>query len=89
MAATRADDEDAHRVHDMASLEYAKPGITARLVDWLKMYKTSDGKGENFLSNNDLPTSVAEAQEIIDECHQRWVRLKSGLAKAEGFYVTP
>jgi len=37
IVAIRADDPDAHRISDMASLEYAKPGITAMLVDWLKM----------------------------------------------------
>jgi len=33
---------------------------------------------------------VAQALEIIDECHQRWVRLKSGLERnAGGFYISP
>lgn len=34
----------------MQDLERYKPGITARLVDWLKRYKTSDGKPENSLA---------------------------------------
>lgn len=54
--AIRLDDKDAALIHDMTSLEYVKPGITAKLIDWLKMYKTSDGKPENFLSS-DVPTS--------------------------------
>ena len=35
----------------MASLEAAKPGTTARIVDWLKRYKTAEGKGENALAS--------------------------------------
>lgn len=89
IVALRLDDVDAHRISDMASLEFAKPGITAKLIDWLKMYKTSDGKGVSTLSS-DLPTSKAEAYAIIDECHQRWLRLKSGLEpNADGFYISP
>ena len=36
--ALRADDPDFARVSDMASLEATKPGITARLVDWLNRF---------------------------------------------------
>ena len=50
LIALRADDPDFARVHDMATLEAVKPGITAKLVDWLKMYKTTDGKGINQLA---------------------------------------
>ena len=58
------------------------------MVNWLKMYKTSDGKPENVLTS-DLPSSKAEAVAIIDECHQRWLRLKSGLQpNTYGFYIS-
>ena len=39
----REDDEYFDRIHTMYDLERVKPGITAKLVDWLKNYKTSDG----------------------------------------------
>lgn len=68
-------------------MEYYKPGITVKLMDWLKLYKTSDGKGVNELAQ-ERPTSRVEALEIIEECHQRWVRLQSGLAGSDhGFYL--
>jgi len=87
IVALRADDPDAHRVSDMASLEYAKPGITAKLIDWLKMYKTSDGKPENFLSS-EFPTTKAEAVAIIEECHERWSKLKNGQTiNKDGLYI--
>ena len=58
-------------------------------MNWLKLYKTSDGKPANFLTS-DVPSSKAEALAVIDECHQRWVRLKSGLQQNNyGFYISP
>jgi len=84
--AIRNDDPDYYRIHDMASLEYAKPGIVEDLIDWLKMYKTSDGKGVNSLAQ-DYPTSVSEAVEIIEECHTRWQSLKAQGGAGHGFYM--
>ena len=51
-----------------------------RLLDWLKRYKTSNGMPENTLEQ-DEPTSVKEAMEIIEETHLRW-RILCG--KADG-----
>lgn len=84
--AIRDDDPDASRIHDMETLEMVKPGITAKLVDWLKMYKTSDGKAENSLAS-ETPTSVAEAHAIIEECHERWQALKAGTAGTYDFFL--
>merc|ERR1711918_113606 len=79
--ALRTDDPDASRIHDMASLEAVKPGITAKMVDWLKMYKTSDGKAENVLAS-DTPYSITE------ECHERWQALKAGTTpNKDGFFL--
>jgi len=84
--ALRTDDPDASRIHDMASLEQVKPGITAKMVDWLKMYKTSDGKAENVLAS-DTPYSINEATAIIEECHERWQALKAGTTANPGFFL--
>ena len=87
--AIRTDDPDYNRITDMASLEAVKPGIVEKLIDWLKMYKTSDGKGVNSLSS-DLPTSKAEAISIISECNARWQKLKSGMSvNRDRFYISP
>ena len=64
-------DPDARRINSMKDLERVKPGTTAKLVDWLKRYKTSDGKPENELAK-DIPNSSSEALSIIEETHQRW-----------------
>lgn len=84
--AIRTDDPDAYRIYDMSSLEYAKPGIVAKLIDWLKMYKTSDGKGVNSLAQ-EFPTTVDEATKIIQECHLRWEALKAHQVPDTGFYL--
>uniref|UniRef100_A0A7S4HZ83 Inorganic diphosphatase n=1 Tax=Odontella aurita TaxID=265563 RepID=A0A7S4HZ83_9STRA len=67
-------DPDASKIHSMEDLDRVKPGHTARLLDWLKRYKTSDGKPENALAQ-DFPTTIQEANEIIAETHERWRKL--------------
>mmetsp|Transcript_20493 Transcript_20493/g.30461 ORF Transcript_20493/g.30461 Transcript_20493/m.30461 type:complete len:1084 (-) Transcript_20493:151-3402(-) len=67
-------DKDASKIHSMEDLDRVKPGHTDRLRDWLKRYKTADGKPENSLAQEE-PTSVQEAIDIIAETHQRWRKL--------------
>ena len=67
-------DPDASSIHSLGDLERVKPGTIERLKDWLKRYKTSDGKPENSLASED-PTSAKEAMELIDETHARWKNL--------------
>ncbi|KAI2502520.1 PUA-like domain [Fragilaria crotonensis] len=64
-------DKDAPSIHNMDDLERVKPGTLLRLLDWLKRYKTSDGKGENALAS-DSPKTVAETLAVITETHNRW-----------------
>ena len=87
-------DKDASRIHSMDDLERVKPGHTARLIDWLKRYKTTDGKPENSLAQ-ETPTTQSEALAIISETHERWRKLcgKDGdsygtLPGTEGFFLS-
>jgi 3'-phosphoadenosine 5'-phosphosulfate synthase len=73
--ALRTSDPRSVSINDVKDLENHVPGLTARLVDWLKMYKTSDGKAINVLSNSGEPTSRLEAVSIISECHEKWTEL--------------
>mmetsp|Transcript_13168 Transcript_13168/g.20061 ORF Transcript_13168/g.20061 Transcript_13168/m.20061 type:complete len:1009 (+) Transcript_13168:60-3086(+) len=84
--AIRADDPDARYIHDMDSLESVKPGIIADLIDWLKMYKTADGKGVNSLAQEE-PTTRTEALEIIRHTNERWTALRSGEVLDTGFFL--
>jgi len=65
------DDKDANSVHSLEDLERVKPGHLDRLKDWLKRYKTSDGKPENNLAS-EIPRSASEAIAVIEETHLRW-----------------
>jgi len=67
-------DPDAGKIQSMGDLERVKPGTIERLKDWLKRYKTSDGKPENSLASEE-PTSAKEAMDLIDETHSRWKNL--------------
>ena len=86
-------DPDANRINSMTDLDFVKPGTTARLIDWLKRYKTSDGKPENKLAK-EVPNSAADAVSIIEETHQRWrmlcghVESTSPLKGTDGFWLS-
>jgi 3'-phosphoadenosine 5'-phosphosulfate synthase len=73
----REDDPDFDTVHSVHDLERVHPGVTARLVDWLKNYKTSDGKPVNRLKQ-DEPTTSLEALHIIEEVSGYYQKLMSG-----------
>ena len=88
------DDKDADSIHSLDDLERLKPGHVDRLKDWLKRYKTSDGKAENSLAS-ETPKTMEAAMAVIDETHQRWKTLcgKDGTflnqlsSKTEGFWL--
>jgi len=85
-------DKDAPRIKDLDDLERIRPGTVNRLKDWLKRYKTSDGKPENSLAS-EYPRTIPEAVKIIEETHLRWkslcgkdgTKLKSLTSKAAEF----
>jgi 3'-phosphoadenosine 5'-phosphosulfate synthase len=64
-------DKDASSIHSLEDLERVKPGHLDRLRDWLKRYKTSDGKPENSLAS-ETPKTKEEALTVIQETHDRW-----------------
>lgn len=61
-------------INSMSDLEKVKPGYLDRLRDWLKRYKTSDGKPENSLAS-EIPKTIDEAISVIEETHVRWQAL--------------
>ena len=62
----RTEDPHFNSINSVRDLDQFYPGTTDRLVDWLKNYKTSDGKGVNRLKR-DEPTTASEAIKIIEE----------------------
>jgi 3'-phosphoadenosine 5'-phosphosulfate synthase len=56
-------------------------------VDWLKNYKTSDGKPQNTLTS-DEPTSASDAVAIITEVSEFYQALINGDVTApDGYYL--
>ena len=80
-------DPDADKIYDLDDLETIKPGMIDRLVDWLKMYKTTDGMPENELVS-DVPVGIPDAIEIINETHGAWVKMcETGDDHGQGFWL--
>lgn len=84
----RKGDPDYERVDSVEDLERLRPGTIATLVDWLKNYKTSDGKPQNRLKQ-DNPTSAAEALAIIEEVSGFYKDLIDGKTQAPVGYYLP
>merc|ERR1719331_592425 len=80
------DDPMAEKLSSAADLVTVMPGVLENLVDWLKMYKTTDGKEVNVLSS-DKPTTADKAAEVISECHDSWKALKAKGPGGTGFWL--
>jgi len=88
-------DPDASRIHSLADLDIVKPGTVDKFKDWLKRYKTSDGKPENSLAS-ETPRSTVEALGVVKEGNARWQvlcgkdgsRRSSLSSKTEGFWLS-
>lgn len=79
-------DPIASRVANAADLRIVMPGVLEKLVEWLKMYKTTDGKDVNVLAS-DAPTDAATASKVVAECHQSWKDLKAKGGGNTGFWL--
>jgi len=83
-----AADPLASRLSSASDLKVVLPGVLEKLIEWLKMYKTTDGKAANVLSS-DTPMSAVRANEVIAECHESWKRLKARGPGDTGFWLKP
>jgi len=81
-----ASDPLAARLNSASDLKTVMPGVLENLIEWLKMYKTTDGKEVNVLAS-DTPKTAAEASAVIAECHQSWTALKARGAGSTGFWL--
>ena len=79
-------DPMAAKLNSAADLKTVMPGVLEKLVEWLKMYKTTDGKEVNVLAS-DTPTDAAKAASVVAECHESWKALKARGAGDTGFWL--
>lgn len=52
--------------------------VRERIIDWFKMYKTTDGKPENSFYKDGAFLSMEDTNDIIKECHFAWMNLLLG-----------
>ncbi|CAE7812986.1 PPA6 [Symbiodinium sp. CCMP2592] len=69
------DDDKAPIVHDLNDVEAHWPGALRSLTDWLRMYKTAEGKKENKFGFAGKPQSAEFAKQVVEETHQAWKKL--------------
>ena len=84
----RQTDPNFHKIFNVNDLEKHKPGIINKLIDWLKNYKTSDGKPVNKLKQ-EKPTTPEEAEEIIEEVNNFYEKLVAGKVENTDKYFLP
>lgn len=66
------DDDKAVNIQDLNDLDAHMPGVTDALTNWLRMYKTAEGKPESKFGMGAKPQGAAFARRIVDECHESW-----------------
>jgi 3'-phosphoadenosine 5'-phosphosulfate synthase len=86
--ALRSDDPNFDAIRSLRDLEKHNPNVVARLVDWLKNYKTSDGKPQNRLRHEE-PLSAEEAKKIVYQTHQFYNTLLENKDSDEHGYALP
>ncbi|CAE7556462.1 PPA6 [Symbiodinium pilosum] len=69
------DDDRSQNVNDLNDIDAHMPGCTQALTDWLRMYKTAEGKKENKFGCGGKPQGAAFARKVVDECHEAWRKL--------------
>ena len=84
----REDDPHFNSINSMDDLDRYRPGSTKMLVDWMKNYKTSDGKPQNTLGH-ETPLSATEAKKLIEETHDFYVNLVKRTTNVEKGYWLP
>jgi len=81
------DDPKVGSINSAADLDTAYPGTMAKVVDWMKMYKTTDGKPINTLVS-DTSDSAEDAVKVVEECNEHWKKLAiEKTVKDTGFWL--
>jgi len=68
----------AAQLNSVADIDTYLPGTREQIIDWFKMYKTTDGKPENTFYKEGEFLSMDETMEVIKECHFNWMNLLLG-----------
>ena len=76
-----ADDPLAPQLSDIDDVERVLPGYIGVMREWLRMYKTVDGKPMNQFGLEERALSRDYTMEVIQETHAFWQKLTATGAK--------
>lgn len=65
-------DPRADQINTLKDVKRLKPGVLTRFKEWLRMYKTAEGKAQNSFAFNEAYKSKSFAEKIINETHKAW-----------------
>jgi len=83
----RSNDPLFDEVDSVDDLEEKRPGVKAGIIDWMKNYKTAEGKGVNKLFSEEF-SSAKDAQAIVQETAEHYEELVKGkVENKDGFYL--
>merc|ERR1712241_821473 len=68
----------AEKLNDIEDVDKELPGTVSGIREWLRWYKTPDGKPLNQFGYNEKALSKKEALDVIAETHEAWRKLREG-----------
>ena len=71
------DDPLADKLDDIGDVEREVPGLIGVMREWLRNYKTVDGKPPNTFGLHERAMDRAYAVQTVEETHQFWKQLVS------------
>jgi len=76
--AIRTSDPKAKELDDIEDVEAKCPGVISGIREWLRWYKTPDGKPMNKFGYNEKALNKARALEVVAETNESWKKLREG-----------
>jgi len=87
LIAIRCDDPLAAQLNDIADVERLLPGYVSGIREWLRWYKTPGGKPLNRFGHSEAALSRQEAEAVIEETHEHYLKLVAGEKVAGKLWV--
>ena len=69
------------KIRDEYTFSQKNPGQIKEVVEWMRTYKTYDGKALNTFGYDEKIFSVDDTIEIIQDCHKQYQDLMIGRAE--------
>lgn len=74
----RRGDKLADVLHDIADVEAHCPGVVSGIREWMRWYKTPDGKPLNGFGFAEAALDRRQALDVVAQTHEEWKRLYDG-----------